>query len=132
MRTLRFSLGIIVAAGLMFSTLHSWGAETTSPPKVLVEKTVTVGSDGGSAEVTFAAAKGQKIAISLKASPSMEPYGFLEKAGAGDGKYKPALENARAGKNEAEVTIARAGKYSLTIFDGSNAGGDVRVLITAP
>lgn len=130
MRVIRFSLGIIVAAGLILAALPSLAAETTSPPKILVEKTVTVGGNGGSAEVFFTATKGQRIAISLAAPSSVEPYGFLEKAGAGNGEYKPALENAKAGKNAAELTISRAGKYSLTVFDGSNAGGEVRVLIT--
>ncbi len=132
MRIIRVSLGIMIAAGILFTALLGWCAETTPHPKVLLEKTVTVGGDGGSAEVAFVAAKGQKIAISLAASSSMEPYGFLEKAGAGNGEYRPALENAKAGKNAAELTIARAGKYSLTVFDGSNSGGEVRVLITAP
>jgi len=99
--------------------------------KVLLDKTVSVGAEGGSAEVSFKAVKRQKIKIELKAeSSNMEPYGFLHKP---DGKeeYRPAAETAKDAKNESEFTAARTGRYNLTVFDGSNAGGKVSVIITA-
>lgn len=104
---------------------------TAGEAKVILDKTVSVGAEGGSAEVSFKAVKGQKLKIELKAeSSNMEPYGFLHKP---DGKeeYRPAAETAKDAKNESEFTAAKNGRYNLTVFDGANAGGKVSVIITA-
>ncbi len=99
--------------------------------KTLLDKTVSVGAEGGSAEVSFEALKGQKIKIELKAASSkMEPYGFLQRPG-GKEEYRPTVETAKNAKNESEFTADKKGRYNLTLFDGSNLGGKVSVIITA-
>ncbi len=118
---------------LLVATLLASPVLASSPtqaPKVVVEKTVSVGAEGGNAQVTFTATKGQRLHIALKASSSMEPYGFLERAGSSNGEYRPANERAKKGMNEDDVTISTSGKYSLSLFDGSNAGGTIKVTIT--
>jgi hypothetical protein len=115
----------VLAIGFGFKTAN------TGETKVLLDKTVSVGAEGGSAEVSFKAVKGQKIKIELTAeSSNMEPYGFLHKP---DGKeeYRPIAETAKDAKNESEFIAARNGRYNLTVFDGSNAGGKVQVHVTA-
>jgi hypothetical protein len=95
----------------------------------LVDKQVTVARDGGSAKVHFAARRGEKIRIGLKASsPSSEPYGYLEWPD-GKGEYSPLNQTAAAGENSAIVTLDRTGIYILTVFDGSNQGAIVRVTV---
>ncbi|MFA4874922.1 MAG: hypothetical protein WC956_01470 [bacterium] len=132
MRMSRKYVGMFIVVSFMFVAAVCKGGDTKSSPKIILEKGVSVAGGGGGAELSFNATKGQKIRISLKASSSsMEPYGFLERSGAGGGEYRPPLENSKGGENEAEVFISKGGRYSLTIFDGSNAGGNVRVVITA-
>lgn len=129
MRTAKIILLVMVVSGLAIG--FGCRSASTGETKTLLDKTVSVGAEGGSAEVSFNAVKGQKVTIELKAaSANMEPYGFLHKP---DGKeeYRPVVETARDAMNKAEFVATRAGRYNLTIFDGSNSGGKVSVIITS-
>lgn len=101
-------------------------AHPSSP--AIVQKTVTVRAGGGAAKLEFTAKRGQRIRIRLKALDNgVEPYGFLESASGGE--YRPANETAKGGENMWEGALPDNGSYSLTIFDGSNRGGRVNVLV---
>ncbi len=97
---------------------------------ILVDKTVAVGSGGGAAEVTFNATNGQRIQILLSAAANMQPYANLQFPD-GTAVYNPPLNTAVNGLNQAEFVANQSGPYSLTVFDGSNQGGQVSVKITA-
>lgn len=132
MRTSRNPFGLFVAVCIMMVAANCHGGDVAPSPTVLFDKTVVVSGGGGATEVFFDAKKGQRIKISLRASsPSMEPYGNIEKPGGGGGEYQPPLESAREARNEAQIVVARGGRYGLTVFDGSNEGGSVHVTITA-
>lgn len=125
----------IVTAWLSAVFVFIAGAAIASAPegaeRTLADRTVAVGADGGSAELSFSVARGESVRISMEAdNPQMQPYGFLEDA-AGKGLYQPPLESARNGKNGAALAAPRAGKHSLTVFDGSNRGGTVHVVVSA-
>jgi hypothetical protein len=97
---------------------------------VLVNQTVSVGAGGGFGVVSFNASNGQKIRITLTVSnTSMEPYGFFGLLGGGSGSYIPPQDTVHDGVNTADVTLNETGTYELTIYDGSNQGGTVSVLI---
>jgi hypothetical protein len=98
-------------------------------PRELVRETVTVGPGGGSADVTFRACRGWTVRIDLVATDAtMEPYGFLE-CPESEGVYQPPNEGATAGGNGADVSIDHSCTYTLTVFDGTNQGGTVEVII---
>jgi hypothetical protein len=129
MKITRTVLLVMVISGLAAG--FGCKSASTGETKTLLDKTVSVGAEGGSAEVSFNAVKGQKVTIELKAaSENMEPYGFLHRP---DGKeeYRPVVETARNAMNKAEFVATKAGRYNLTIFDGSNSGGKVSVTITS-
>lgn len=111
----------------------SWGggAATKGVDNVLLERTVVVAPEGGSAEVKFVAAKGDKIAISLRADkPSVQPYGYLEGSDGG-GEYRPSQETSNNAKNESVFIAKKGGRYSLTVFDGANIGGAISVAVVS-
>jgi hypothetical protein len=102
-----------------------------SPPgadRVLVDEEVTVGVGGGLAEVSFPGTSGQSIRITLRGSRSMDPYGYLEYPD-GEGTYTPENEKSKGGVNQSDVTLKQTGTYTLTVFDGTNQGGRVRVKV---
>lgn len=96
-----------------------------------LNKTVTVAAGGGGAELSFVARHNQKIRIHMQAlDGGMEPYGFLEsRSGA---EYRPANDTVRDGENTWEGAVPDNGRYKLTVFDGSNRGGRVKVTIEEP
>ena len=107
-------------------------APSTAPAEqVLLDKTVNVGAGGGAAEVSFNASSGQSIHITLTAANSgMQPYGNLQYPD-GTAMDNPPLNTAVNGSNQAEFVANQTGQYSLTLFDGSNQGGQVSVKIVA-
>jgi hypothetical protein len=99
------------------------------PGRVVVNRLVRVGPGGGSAQVRFKGRAGQRLYISLRASkPRMEPYGHLEYGN--QARYFPTNRGARQGYNIGALDLGYSGRYTLTIFDGSNRGGLVRVLVS--
>jgi hypothetical protein len=121
----------LVSVGLLAVFLIGCsGAASSSTETVLVDRTVIVAGGGGGAEITFTATSGQKILITLTASnTNMEPYGHLEYPD-GTAQYYPPLDTAKNGTNAIELALNLAGKYTLTVFDGTNRGGNVVVKIT--
>lgn len=84
---------------------------------------------GGSFEVTFYVSNEQSIEIILEASnPSMQPYGSLQYP---DGRSvdNPPITGAQNGRNQIVIPLNQAGQFTLTIFDGSNQGGSVLVMV---
>jgi hypothetical protein len=100
------------------------------PPRILVEKTVTVPASGGAGGVVFDAFKGQTVRITMTSPATVEPYGFLEMPD-GTSEYFPKNESARPGFNAGEMVLNARGPHQLTVFDGSNRGGEVVVTIEA-
>jgi len=102
---------------------------STPAATALVEQRVSVPSGGNTAEVVFSAKQGQKLRISLEAeSEVLEPYGYLTYPD-GSGDYFPRLEDARDGKNSAEITLSQDGAHTLAIMEGTNQGGAVQVKV---
>ncbi len=95
---------------------------------VLLDTSVSVAADGGSATVYFQGASGQTIKITLTGPSETEPYGYLETPG-GTGSYTPP-NAGQSGTNEAEITLTETGQFSLTVFDGTNRGGTITVTVT--
>ena len=96
---------------------------------VLADKTVTVAPGGGGAVISFAAAAGQKIRVTMTSpSSSVEPYGYVDMPG-DTGQYVPSNETAKPGSNVGELVAGQAGQYQLTVFDGANHGGEVSVVV---
>lgn len=95
---------------------------------VLLDTTVAVAGNGGSATVFFQGVSGQTVRIALTGPATTEPYGFLEPPG-GTATYTPP-NSGRQGSNEADANLTVTGQFSLTIFDGTNRGGSVRVVVT--
>lgn len=101
-----------------------------SPGTVLAVATVQVGPGGGQANVPFNAVAGVRVRIMMTASQTwMEPYGYLTFPN-GAGGYYPPLGTAVNGVNSVDVTLNQTGGYNLTVFDGSNQGGFVDVVVT--
>lgn len=97
----------------------------------LLDQTATIPAGGGSAEVGFQASSGQRIQILLSAAnPSVQPYGSLQSPD-GTSVYNPPINTAANGVNQVEIAIDQTGQYTLTLFDGSNQGGEVSVKIIA-
>lgn len=105
------------------------GGGTNQPPVsvILAETDVTVGPTGGFANVSFTASNGNTVRITLEATiPSTIPYGYVQPP-SGDGLYCPTQATAQNGVNVGELVITRTGSHTLTVYDGSNAGGTVHV-----
>jgi hypothetical protein len=120
-------LGVALVAPLMLGQVCTPGGDQQS--NVLVNKVVNVGGGGGYGSVSFNATAGQAIRITLTgAQASMEPYGNMENPD-GSGFDAPPLSTASNGSNTGQVTLTQTGTYTLVIFDGSNAGGNVTVKV---
>ena len=101
----------------------------TGPGTVLLEQDVTVPGGGGvSGEVTFSASSGLTIRITLTASNTMQPFGYLTFPN-GQGGYYPANETAQNGMNTVDLLLTQGGTYRLTVMDGTNIGGTVHVKV---
>lgn len=98
-----------------------------APGRVVVNRVVYVGPGGGAGKVRFQARAGQRLYVTLSAAnAAMAPYGHLDhKRG---GRYFPKNEMARNGVNRGSIDLRYSGWYTLTVFDGTNKGGQVRVL----
>jgi hypothetical protein len=100
-----------------------------SNPSAVLDRTVSVGPGGGHGDVTFEATRGQKVRITLTGSKkTMEPYGNLEPPD-GSGEYFPPNGGSKDGVNTGVITLSQTGRFTLTVFDGSNGGGSVHVVI---
>jgi hypothetical protein len=120
---------LVVGSGLGLGVLSGCSRKLPSNPSVLVDKTVSVGAKGGYGNVTFNASKGQKVRITLTAArKTMEPYGNLGNPD-GTGGYFPPNGGSKDGVNTGEMTLSQTGQFTLTVFDGSNEGGNVHVVI---
>lgn len=95
---------------------------------VLLDTAVSVAADGGYATVFFQGTSGQRVKVTLTGPANTEPYGYLEPPG-GTASYTPP-NAGQSGTNEAEVTLAETGQFSLTVFDGANLGGTITVTVT--
>jgi hypothetical protein len=96
---------------------------------VIADQSVTIASGGGGADISFSGRAGQRILIVMQSQDlSTQPYGYLGSPN-GDGVYAPENDRASRGENSSELTLSQDGDYSLTVFDGSNQGGVVRVRI---
>ena len=104
------------------------GDGDNSSPTVLVDENVTVGSEGSSANVSFSCSSGQKIRITLTASSSMDPYGYMGFPD-GTGAYIPQSGMSKNGVNSSDATLKQTGTYTLSVFDGTNQGGKVHVKV---
>lgn len=102
--------------------------EGGSSGAVLLDTTVSVAGAGGSVTVFFQGVSGQTVRITLTGPATTQPYGFLEPPG-GEATYTPSNSGSQ-GSNEANVNLTVTGQFSLTIYDGTNRGGNVRVLVT--
>lgn len=122
---------VAVIAIALFAAACGPSTPAGAPSSVLVDKTVNVGPGGGAAEVSFNATSGQRIQIVLTAAnPGMQPYANLQSPD-GSAVYNPQINTAANGSNQAEFVANQTGQYSLTIFDGSNQGGNVSVKVVA-
>jgi hypothetical protein len=95
----------------------------------LADQMVMIPGGGGFAEITFTISNEQRIEIILEASnPGIQPYGSLQHP---DGRTEdcPMITGVQNGRNDVEIPISQSGQYTLTIFDGSNQGGDVHVVV---
>jgi hypothetical protein len=115
--------------------------DATSPagntdPAVLVDQQVTVAANGGAADVTFDATANQRVRITLAAQPNTiqgalvpaEPYGHLTAPSGTEGSHPP-IGTVSNNQNIEEITLSETGRYSLRVFDGSNAGRRVQVTV---
>lgn len=99
--------------------------------RAVLKATVTVGSGGGAAELSFNARRGQTVRISMRAvDAGLEPYGHLESASGAN--YRPANETVQNGSNAWQGALPDDGRYVLTVFDGANQGGKVAVTVEEP
>lgn len=115
---------LIGAAGVVGCDSDDGGGSSGA---VLLDATVTVAGDGGAATVSFQGVSGQTVRITLTGPATTEPYGFLEPPG-GEATYTPP-NSGKQGVNEADVKLTVTGQFSLTIFDGTNRGGKIRVVV---
>lgn len=97
--------------------------------RVLVDQTLNIAPRGGGANLQFSVyPAGRRVRIVLRAlSPGMMPYGHLSHPRGQ--RYFPAQNTARNGANDATTILPYAGQYTLTVFDGTNRGGQVRVAV---
>lgn len=132
MKSVKSALPLILAGFALFLTCCATTPRALPPVRgirILAEEVVTVAGEGGAAEISFSAAVGQKILITmLSESFRMEPYGYLEPSN-GEGFYTPENGQSVSGLNSSEVSLSQGGNFTLTVFDGSNRGGVVHVRI---
>ena len=96
-----------------------------------IDNTVIIPGNGGSAEITFDISNGQWTHIVLSAgNPGIQPYGSMQYP---DGLSVdcPPITTTANGTNQADILLTDPGRYTLTLFDGSNQGGPVSVKIIA-
>lgn len=107
------------------------GQGPASSAPIQIDKTVTIPGNGGSAEITFDISNGQWTHIVLSAgSPGMQPYGSMQYPD-GISVDCPPITTTANGTNQADILLTDPGRYTLTLFDGSNQGGPVSVKIIA-
>lgn len=58
----------------------------------------------------------------------MQPYGSLQHPD-GTSQDLPSLATVANGMNQIDILLTDNGRYTLTLFDGSNQGGPVSVMI---
>jgi hypothetical protein len=97
--------------------------------RVLVSQTVSVAPGGGGANLQFSVfPAGRRVRIILRAlGPGMQPYAHLSHP-QGE-RYFPTLNTALNGANDATTVFPYQGQYTMTVFDGSNRGGQVQVQV---
>lgn len=118
-----YTARVDVAAG---TRRASW----TQKVRVVLERDVTVGGEGGYANIMFSARRGQTIHIQMSGPAENAPYGHLE--GPGREGYYPPNEGAHDGANACDLAMQGSGRFTLTVFDGSNRGGRIHVRIEEP
>lgn len=129
MRTRRVVLAALAVLLLVggVGTIGCSSDDDGTPGSVLLDTVVDVAANGGAATVFFQGVSGQTVRITLTGPATTEPYGFLEPPG-GEATYTPP-NSGKQGVNEADVKLAATGQFSLTVFDGTNRGGKVRVVV---
>ncbi len=120
------ALTVLLLAGGV-GTIGCSSDDDGTPGTSLLDTIVDVAADGGSVTVFFQGVSGQTVRITLTGPATTEPYGFLEPPG-GEATYTPP-NSGKQGLNEADVGLTVTGQFSLTIFDGTNRGGKVRVVV---
>jgi len=102
-------------------------------PVTLVSQSVNIAPQGGGQQVTFSGTTGQTIRITLTAAAgsAMEPYGQLQLPDTST-LDTPPIGTVQNGANTSTVALTQTGTYTLFIFDGSNLGGQVAVLVEIP
>ncbi len=106
------------------------GGQGPAPSQsVQIDQKVNIPGGGGSTEIAFDISSGQWVHIQLTAgNPGMQPYGSLQYPD-GISQDLPSLETAANGTNQIDILLTDNGRYTLTLFDGSNQGGPVSVKI---
>ncbi len=106
------------------------GGQGPAPSQsVQIDQKVNIPGGGGSVEITFDISSGQWVHIQLTAGdPSMQPYGSMQYPDGASVDY-PSLNTTANGMNQADILLTDNGRYTLTLFDGSNQGGPVSVKI---
>jgi hypothetical protein len=123
------SFGYIVLFFSVLVMVAAFGCTDGDDVTILLDRSVIVPGGGGGVDVTFMAANGDRIRITLTATDtSIEPYGHLQFPD-GSTAYYPPIDTVVNGQNSIELDLNQTGAYILTIFDGSNQGGQVQVKI---
>lgn len=104
-------------------------ATASLPGRILADTTVNVAPQGGGANLQFSVfPAGRRVRVLLQAlSPGMMPYGHLSHP-RGE-RYFPTVNTAQGGMNDATTILPYQGQYTLTVFDSTNRGGQVRVRV---
>ncbi len=104
-------------------------ATASLPGRTLVDSTVNVAPQGGGANLQFSVfPAGRRVRIILQGlGPGMLPYAHLSHP-RGE-RYFPTTNTAQGGVNDATTILRYSGQYTLTVFDGTNRGGQVRVQV---
>lgn len=119
------SLAVVSSLSLVLG-----GCPQQMPDSLLVDQTLNVPGAGGSATVTFHGDAGQRIRVTLIGEGvGLSPYATLQDPDGSSSGYLPGPDTALRGGNVAEATLPLVGTYSLAVFSGSNAGGNVAVTI---
>ncbi len=123
----------LVGFGIVLFLVGCATTPTAFPPvtgiRVVSDSVVTVEGGGGSVDIPFTGSAGQSVLIVMQSqSQSFEPYGYLSFPD-GNGMYTPDAGNSSNGTNSSKVLLQSDGDYLLTVFDGANEGGAVRVRI---
>lgn len=100
-----------------------------SSQPIQIERTVNIPGAGGSVEITFDISNGQWTHITLSGgNPGMQPYGSMQYPN-GISVDCPPITTTANGTNQTDILLTDPGRYTLTLFDGSNQGGPVSVKI---